>query len=120
LGHHAKAVLSCRRALDIDPFALHPYYLLANIAEEQGHLSEAKDFLKKVLYLSPSTIAAYLELGAIYERERDILRARKMRATALELLKALPPHSPVEPYAELTAGDLLRYVQRAIEGGRDV
>jgi chemotaxis protein methyltransferase CheR len=120
LGQHAKAVLSCRRALDIDPFALSPYYLLAHVAEEQGDLSEAKNCWKKVLYLSPSSIAAYLELGALYEREHDAIRAQKMRATALEILIALPPHAPIELYTELTAGELAGYVQRAIEGASDV
>jgi len=72
--------------------------------------------LQKVLYLAPSCIAAHLELGALYAREHDAVRARKMRTTALELLKALPPHVPVEPYTDLTAAALVRYVQKELEG----
>lgn len=119
LGQHAQAARCCGQALSIDPFALQPYYLLAHIAEEQGDLTEAKNCLKKVLYLSPSAIAAYLELAALYEREHDATQARKMRATALALLTALPPHACVEPYAELTAGALVRAVQNEIEGASD-
>jgi hypothetical protein len=65
-------------------------------------------------------MAAYLELGALYEREHNAIRAQKMRATALELLTALPPHAPVERHAELTVGELAGYIQRASEGASDV
>jgi chemotaxis protein methyltransferase CheR len=116
VGEHGKATRCCRQALDFDPLAVHPYYLLAHIAEEQGDFAEARHLLQKVLYLAPSSIATYLELGALYAREHDAVRARKMRGTALELLKALPPDVPVEPYAALTAEELVRYVQKEIEG----
>jgi chemotaxis protein methyltransferase CheR len=109
VGQHDKAARCCQQAL-----------ALAHVAEEQGDLSAAKNFWKKVLYLSPSSMAAYLELGALYEREHDTIRAQKMRATALELLTALPPHAPVQLYAELTAVELAGYVQRASGGASDV
>jgi len=115
LGEYDKAAHCCQQALEVDPFAVHPYYLLAQIAEAREDFSEAKNALKKVLYLSPSLIAAYLELAALYEKEDDTVRARRMRATALELLKTLPPHALIEPYRELTAGELVLYVQREIE-----
>jgi chemotaxis protein methyltransferase CheR len=116
MGEHAKAMRCCRQALDIDPHAVHPYDLLAHIAEEQGNLTEAKKLLKQVLYRAPSSVAAHLALGVLYAREHDAVRARKMRVTALELLQALPLQVPVEPYTDLTAGELVRYMQKAIEG----
>ena len=69
-----------------------------------------------MLYLAPSCIAAYFELGALYASEHDAVRARKMRAMALELRKASSPDVPVEPYAALTAEALVCYVQKEIEG----
>jgi chemotaxis protein methyltransferase CheR len=72
--------------------------------------------LKQVLYLAPSSVAAHLALGALYARKHDAVRARKMRVTTLELLQALPPQVPVEPYTDLTAAELVRYMQKAIEG----
>lgn len=119
LGKDEKAAHYCRQALEADPFAAQPYYLLAHIAEERGDNEEAKDFLKKALYLSPSFIAAYLDLGALYDREDDAARARRMRETALELLKALPPHVPIEPYGEAAAGELALYVQKMLGEGEN-
>lgn len=117
LGESERAARYCKQALAVNPFAVQPYYLLAHVAEEQGDTEQAKSFLKKALYLSPSFIPAYLDLGALYEREEDSARARKMRATALEFLKAMPPHFTVEPYEELTAGELSLYVQKMLGKG---
>lgn len=111
-GAYAKAAGECRKALDMDNTAVRPYFLLAHIAEMKGNNEEAKDLLKRIIYLSPDFIPAYLELGALYEREDEAERARKMRTTAIELLKTLPPDSVVEPYEGVTAGELLEYVKK--------
>jgi hypothetical protein len=42
------------------------------------------------------------------------------QVTALELLTALPPPAPIELYAELTAGELAGYREKASEGASDV
>jgi chemotaxis protein methyltransferase CheR len=89
--------------------------LLAQIAEVQGNLAAAKNFLKKILYVAPASVTAHLELGALYSREQDIPRARKMLNLALELLKALPPDAVIEPFADLPAAQLLLEVQHRIE-----
>lgn len=113
-GQYDKAVAECRKALDIDNTAVKPYFLLAHISEMQGGNEAAKDLLKRIIYLSPDFIPVYLELGALYERENDAERAKKMRSTAIELLKALPHSSVVEPYEGVTAGELLEYVKKLV------
>ena len=110
LGRHDEATQRCRQAIAVDSFAPIPYSLLAHIAEEQGDSEEAKNLLKKVIYLAPSFIPAYLELGALYGKEGDVARAQKMSATALELLKALTPNAVVEPYG-LAAQELIRQLK---------
>jgi chemotaxis protein methyltransferase CheR len=102
-------------ALAQDGLAERPYYLLAQIAELQGDIAAAKNFLKKILYLSPAAVTAHLELGAIYAREQNLSRARKMLSLALECLKALPADSIVEPFGDIPAAQLLAEVQRRIE-----
>lgn len=114
-GQYDKAAAECRKALDIDNTAVRPYFILAHIAEMKGNNEEPKDLLKRIIYLSPDFIPAWLELGAIYERENDAERAKKMRTTALDLLKTLPPESAIEPYEGITAGELLEYVKKAID-----
>lgn len=113
-GEYDKADDLCRKALDIDNTAVRAYFLLAQIAELNNNSNNASDLLKKVIYLNPVFVAAYLELGALYERGNDAERAKKMRTTAIELLRPLPPDSLVEPYEGVTAGELLEYLKKMV------
>lgn len=115
VGHYEAAIRSCQLALTRDGLAERPYYLLAQIAEVQGNIAAAKNFLKRILYLAPASVTAHLELGALYAREQDLPRARKMLNIALELLQGLPPETVIEPFADLSAAQLLPEVQRRIE-----
>jgi chemotaxis protein methyltransferase CheR len=115
VGNYEAARHYCGLALAKDSLAEKPYYLLAQIAEAQGDIAAAKSFLKKILYLSPAAITALLELGALYAREQDLPRARKMLSLALEHLNTLPADTIIEPFMDLPAAQLLPEVQRRIE-----
>lgn len=115
IGEYDEASLLCKKAIDIDATAVKPYFLLAHIVEAKGNIDEAKSLLKKVIYLDPVFIPAYLELGAIYDNENDSERAKKMRLTAIDLIGSLPPEVVIEPYRNITAEGLLRYVKKLID-----
>jgi chemotaxis protein methyltransferase CheR len=115
VGNYEAARHYCELALAKDNLAEKPYYLLAQIAEVQGNIAAAKNFLKKILYLSPAAITAYLELGALYAREQDLSRAGKMLSLALEHLKALPADTIITSFTDLPAANLLPEVQRRVE-----
>jgi len=115
LARHEEATEYCRRAIAVNSFAPIPYSLLAHIAEERGDGETASDLLKKVIYLAPTFIPAYLDLAALYNEQGDESRAQKMRATALELLRALPSETIVEPYA-LAAQEIISQLQSASVG----
>ena len=95
LGRYQDAIDCCELLLKEFPFTHEPYELMASIAQEQKRYDEAKLLLKKALYLAPASPVAYLELGALYRSEGDLVRARKMYATALELLLHLPAEAAV-------------------------
>jgi chemotaxis protein methyltransferase CheR len=114
VGCYDAAIRSCQLALSADALAEKPYYLLAQIAEVQGKIADAKNFLKKILYVSPTAVAAHLELGALYTKEQDLPRAWKMLNRAVELLQGLPPETAIEPFAGLSAVQLLPEVQRRL------
>lgn len=111
LGQHEKAAAYCRQAIAMNSFAPAPYHLLAHIVEEQGQADEAKTLLKKVIYLAPAFVAAYLDLGALYQRAEDHNRARQMRKTARELLQQMPAHEVVEACHGLTAAAAIEHLQ---------
>ena len=64
-----------------------PYCLQAHIAEEQGDLETAKIILRKIIYLCPSFVSAYLELGNIYIQEGKLNIAIKMYNSSCEILQ---------------------------------
>ncbi|MCL1468304.1 CheR family methyltransferase [Argonema galeatum] len=115
LGEHNKATYYCSLALEIDSLSVLPCYLLAHIAEEKGDIEKAKFYLKRIIYLAPSSISAYLELGFLYKREGNGTRAGKMLAVAVELLKDLAPSATIEQQGEVTAGELLIYVDQMLK-----
>lgn len=114
LGDWGQAIECCQQALKIDS-SVSPYYLLAHIAEEQGDRKKAKDLFKKIIYLAPSSIAAYLEIGALYASEGDATRARKMRTTALEFLKKLPADSAVEYQGKVVVNELIIHINNILK-----
>lgn len=89
-AEYEKALDCCQRAIQADATCADAYLVWAQICEEQGQGNEAKNLLRKVIYLTPSHVEAYAELAAIYEREGENVRARQMRVTGLEILLALP------------------------------
>lgn len=113
-GRYDDATRYCREAIAVDALALDPHYLLGHIAEEIGNLEEAKRAYRNVLYLSPTSIAAYIHLADIHGREGAADRARTMRESAMALLERLEP-SAVVPHADgATARELVGYLRVAI------
>lgn len=113
IGEHDKAEDNLKRAVKADPLSPKPHRLFARIAEEKGDNAFAIESLKKVIYLEPSSVSAYLELAAIYENSLKFEKAKKTRHSALSVLKALPRDEVVEPYGE-TAEKMMLTVERLL------
>jgi chemotaxis protein methyltransferase CheR len=113
-GMPAEAERDCRKASALDALDPRPYYLLAQLAQERGDPLQAKSLLKKVVYLDPFHIPAYLELGALYAQTDDHPRSRRMYETARAALTKLPPTATIAPYSESSAADILAYVERVL------
>ena len=110
-GQHSAAQALCEQAMRGDPLATEPCYLLAHIAEETGDLDRAKGMLKRVIYLNPQAVAAYLDLAALYDRTVDPERAAKTRRSALAILSQLPPDQTLDTCDGLTVTQLHQQLQ---------
>ena len=111
LGKYKRAIVYCNQAIAINTTSLEPYYLLVNIAEEQGNIEEAKSFLKRIIYLDPQEIPAYIELGLLYAAEKNMIRGEKMKNVALELLKKLPGNDIIEYKGGIKVSELIKYLE---------
>jgi chemotaxis protein methyltransferase CheR len=113
-GQQAKARACCEKLIAQNPLDHHPYYLSALLAQEQEKTEEAKMLLKKVVYLAPEYVSAYLELGEIYLKENNRALAQKMWLLAQRLLQPLPQDKPIEMFGDSTAGDILQFVENRL------
>lgn len=118
-GQRDRAAGICGEITAKDPLAAEPHYLLALLAQERGNVAEAAGLLKKVIYLDPSFVAAYLDLGDLYAHGGDAARARKMRATARGLLRAIPGDTRLRLYGESPASAILQYVEHLLDAGKE-
>lgn len=87
LGAYERAKYYAQKTAEIHTLSTAPYYLLAYIAREQKQCEQAKDLLKRIIYLEPTAITAYLELSSLYTQEGNIQKAQKMKETALALME---------------------------------
>lgn len=116
LGQYDEAAEMAQAAIRADALDHRPYYLLAHVEELRSNDEAARDLFRKVIYLNPSFVPAYLDLAARQERDGIAAKARAMRKTALDLLQDMPPDAVIEPYEDMTADELIRYVARLVDG----
>ncbi|MEB3250355.1 MAG: CheR family methyltransferase [Merismopediaceae bacterium] len=112
LGQYDQAQEWCQKATGFNAFDAKPYHLLAHIAEEQGNLESAKQALKKIIYLEPYAVPAYVNLANLYQQEGDRQRANKMQQSALKILQGLPSEQTFEELGHITADELISQLQR--------
>ena len=87
-----------------------PYYLSGVIHQERGATQEARNALRRAVYLDPSFVAAHHALASLApDRESE---ARHLR-NARELLLALPEDEVVPESGGLTASALLELLHIA-------
>lgn len=115
MGRYDQAKQLCHRLLSRDPLSIDMVYLLAQIAEDQNDLEAAKEHLRKVIYLDSHFVKAYLDLGSIYEREKQTQKAQKMRRQALSLLAKLPPESVLDDHSHTTIAQWQEHLEKKLE-----
>ncbi len=108
-GEYEQAVQVCYQVLAISPLAPEPYFLLAQLAQLMGDFEQARYLLDKTLYLDQRSVAAILELAALYERAEELPRAQSLRCAALDIVRELPGDAVIEPY-ETTAAEMLQWL----------
>jgi chemotaxis protein methyltransferase CheR len=107
LNAYPEATKYCQQAIERDSFAVTPHYLLAEIAKKQRNLAEAKKIFKKIIYLEPTSVGAYIDLSDLYQQEGDLEKSIKMQREAIDLLKRLPPHTKIPEKDNITAAALI-------------
>jgi chemotaxis protein methyltransferase CheR len=108
-GEYGLAEQTCHQALALAPLASEPHFLLAQLAQLRGDFEQAGGLLDKTLYLDPRCVAAHLELAALCERAENLPRAQTLRRAALDIVRALPADTAIEPY-ETSAAEMAQWL----------
>lgn len=86
LGDYAQAIEECLRAIELDPEFGNPYNDIGAYLIEQGRLDEAVPWLEKAShaprYASPCF--PLFNLGRVYERKHQVVKAQELYQHALE------------------------------------
>lgn len=115
MGQHENAEQFCRQVASINPMHAAPYYLMAQLSQVHNDFTKTRQLLSKVIYLSPDFVPAYLELASVYEREGSTPMARKMRNSALDILKGMPSDATIAEYETIPVQQLVEHVQGMLE-----
>lgn len=114
LGNYDQAIQSCQNCLQIDDLSVAPYRLMAQISEEKNDVESAKLLWKKVIYLEPKEIGAYLALASLYDQSQEPKRAKKLRLVAWEILQGIPAEQIIPGQTSITAQELSQQLKKLL------
>ncbi|MBW4461141.1 MAG: tetratricopeptide repeat protein [Nodosilinea sp. WJT8-NPBG4] len=116
-GCYSQAKQLCQRVIQDHPLSLDMHHLLAQIAEDENDLETAKEHLRKIIYLDPDFVKAYLDLASIYDRAKQPEKAKTTREHALNLLAKLPPNTVLDDHSDATVAQWQAYLKQQVAGG---
>ncbi|MBD1873552.1 tetratricopeptide repeat protein [Nodosilinea sp. FACHB-131] len=116
IGCYSQAKQLCQRVICDDPLSLDMHYLLAQIAEDENNLETAKEHLRKIIYLDPDFVKAYLDLASIYDRAKQPEKAKTTREHALTLLAKLPPSTVLDDHSDATVAQWQAHLEQQVAG----
>lgn len=114
-GVYDRAREYCERAVSAAPMDPRIYYIQALMEQAQGNSLAARSLLRKVLYLEPDFIPAYLDLASIHQSEGDHARAEQAYRAAYRELGRYPEDRPLALLDDALAGDVRTYIGRLLE-----
>ena len=114
LGNYDQAIQYCQNCLQIDDLSVAPYRLMAQISEEKNDLESAKLLWKKIIYLEPKEIGAYLALASLYDQSQEPKRAKKLRLVAWEILQGIPAEQIIPGQTPITAQELSQQLKKLL------
>jgi chemotaxis protein methyltransferase CheR len=110
-GKLDEALAWCRRSLVAERLNPSGHYLCATIQEARGEIEEAKESLRRVLYIHPEFVLAHFALGYLARSQGKKREADKHFANMLRLLRAYREDEILPESDGLTAGELLEMMR---------
>lgn len=96
----------CRGILARDPMQAEAYFLTALLSEERGEIAQAREDLRRAIYLEPAMIAAHVHLERLQTAAAETEAANRTRDTISRLLASLPSQARVPFMGDTSVGEL--------------
>lgn len=112
-GELEKACELCVQGISKNSLLLHGHYLHAAILQEAGRIEEARNSLRKVLYLDPDCIMAVYTLGIIDQKMGKQRAALRHFDTAARLLTACQDDDVLSEAEGITVSRLREFLDNA-------
>lgn len=116
LGRLSEARKWCEQAVDYARMRPESHYLLATIYRESGMEQESLQALKRVIYLDPRFVMAYVALADLARLKGNGGESARHLATALALLREMDPKETVPHSEGLNARGLLEILETMVKG----
>jgi chemotaxis protein methyltransferase CheR len=121
-GKLAEALVQCERAIEKDKVHAGYHYLRATILLEQGARDEARQALKRTLYLDADFVLAHLALANLTRQQNHAEACSRHLQIARSLLSTRARDEVLPESEGMTAGRLLEIVEAGLgvrpSGGR--
>lgn len=121
-GKLAEALVQCERAIEKDKVHAGYHYLRATILLERGARDEARQALKRTLYLDPDFVLAHLALANLARQQNDAEASFRYLQIARNLLSTRARDEVLPESEGMTAGRLSEIVEAELgvkpDGGR--
>ncbi len=114
MGDLIRAQGVCKSMINKNSLSADAYYILAQLAQEQNRISEARELLQKVIYLSSEFLPAHVDLATIYQHGGEVDRAAKLWAVALRLVRALPVATKIRYMEDVSVTELQGHLETMI------
>jgi chemotaxis protein methyltransferase CheR len=118
-GEYAEALALCEQLSEAAPLSVEIYALRASISELLGATHQALELWKKVSFLAPENISAYLELAGLYERQSDVRAAARYLRAAEDILERMPSEQTIDDDKALTVGALRVFLRQRRESEQE-
>ncbi|MFN3926022.1 MAG: CheR family methyltransferase [Pseudanabaenaceae cyanobacterium] len=79
----------CYQVLEQDYTCIEALYLLAHIQQAQGYIEQAREYLRRIIFLAPNYISVYFDLIDLYIQEQDHYPACQLLQTLLPMANHL-------------------------------
>jgi chemotaxis protein methyltransferase CheR len=110
-GKLSEALARCERAIELEKVHAGHHYLRAAILIEQGALDEARQALKRALYLDPDFVLAHLALANLARQRSQPGACARHLEIARGLLSARAREELLPESEGITAGRLLEIIE---------